>query len=115
SNAVKFTPSGGSGAITASREADGGVAIVVRDTGIGMDADELAMAMEPFRQVDNAYTRTQGGTGLGLPLTKALVELHGGAFSIDSRKSVGTKITVRLPAWRVEAASGAPQKRVAEG
>jgi signal transduction histidine kinase len=68
----------------------------VADTGIGMTPSDLVVAMEPFRQVENSHTRKHQGTGLGLPLVKALVELHGGEFRIESEPGVGTKTTVVL-------------------
>ncbi|MEW5729811.1 MAG: ATP-binding protein [Pseudomonadota bacterium] len=96
SNAVKFTPRGGRVAIQARREA-GAMVVRVTDTGIGMDAQEVAVAMQPFRQVDGRLERRYEGTGLGLPLAKAFVELHGGGLSVESRRGEGTTVIVRLP------------------
>ena len=62
-----------------------------------MTAADLVVAMEPFRQVDNSQSRKYQGTGLGLPLVKALVELHGGEFRIESQPGIGTTATVLLP------------------
>jgi PAS domain S-box-containing protein len=98
SNAIKFTEAGGSVALAIRRAADGGVTFQVRDTGVGMTAAEIEIALEPFGQVDAGYTRKQEGTGLGLPLARRLAELHGGALAIDSAKGRGTTVTVRLPA-----------------
>ena len=103
SNAVKFTPEGGTVALTTDLEDDGGLAISITDTGIGMNEDDLAKAMVPFVQVDSSLTREYEGTGLGLPLTKALTEMLGGKFSIRSRKGEGTSVTVRFPPARVTA------------
>ena len=96
SNAVKFTEPGGEINVMA-REDNGQIYIVVKDTGIGMDEDGLKKAFTLFGQVDGDLTRTQEGTGLGLPLTKKLIELHGGTLEIESKLGVGTTVTVILP------------------
>jgi signal transduction histidine kinase len=97
SNAVKFTPEGGR--VSVSAEAAGeDVVITVADTGIGMTAEEIEQAMQPFTQVDSSLARRFEGTGLGLPLAKLLVEGHGGALVIASTPGKGTDVTVRLPA-----------------
>jgi len=100
SNAVKFTLPGGRVAVSASVEADG-IVVAIADTGIGMKPEEIAIALEPFRQVDGALNRRFNGTGLGLPLAKALVELHGGNLDIESTPSVGTTVRIRLPLARI--------------
>lgn len=97
SNAIKFTHPGGRVEIEAMRTAEGGVAIVVRDTGIGMSAEEIEVALTPFGQVDGSRARWREGTGLGLPIAKALIELHGGSLEIRSSKSRGTEVVVILP------------------
>ena len=79
SNAIKFTLKGGEVVVEALEHGDGGVLVSVRDTGIGMTEEEVRVALTPFGQVDGARTRWREGTGLGLPIAKALVELHGGA------------------------------------
>jgi len=66
----------------------------VRDTGIGMSTEDMALALEPFRQIDNSHTRKYQGTGLGLPLAKALTELHGGELKIASTQGGGTTVTI---------------------
>jgi signal transduction histidine kinase len=100
SNAVKFTPK--DGAITLSAERRGGdLAIVVADTGIGMAPEHIGIALARFGQVDNRLARRYEGTGLGLPLVKRLVELHGGKLTIDSALGSGTTVTALLPAERV--------------
>ncbi|MGH6968729.1 MAG: sensor histidine kinase, partial [Stellaceae bacterium] len=99
-NSVKFTPSGGSVAVRASIEFER-LVIEVRDTGVGISEDDLPMVLEPFGQVDNAFNRTGGGTGLGLPLTKKLIELHGGVFVIESVPNQGTVVRMILPPDRV--------------
>ena len=96
SNAIKFTPSGGKVSIAASVW-EGAVMITVTDTGIGMAEKDIPRALEPFGQISNAMTRAHEGTGLGLPLSKSLIELHGGHFEIKSALNVGTTITITLP------------------
>jgi len=97
SNAVKFTPRGGSIVVEAVEQGNGGVMVSVRDTGIGMTPDEIRVALEPFGQVDGALARWREGTGLGLPIAKSLVELHGGELLVASAKDTGTVVTVMLP------------------
>lgn len=96
SNAVKFTAAGGTVSTTIEATADG-VALKVVDTGIGMDENEVAVALQPFRQVDGSLARRFEGTGLGLPLAKSLTELHGGELKLVSARGVGTEVTVALP------------------
>ncbi|MFN4281123.1 MAG: ATP-binding protein [Alphaproteobacteria bacterium] len=101
SNAIKFTPEGGHVEIAASRAADGSLRVAVTDNGIGMDKAGIAAALEPFGQVDNGFTRHSQGTGLGLPMAKALIELHGGWLEIKSAPGKGSSFTMVLPAERV--------------
>ncbi|MBF0391060.1 MAG: PAS domain S-box protein [Alphaproteobacteria bacterium] len=103
SNAVKFTPAGGNVGITGRLLDDGWLAVEVTDTGIGMSPEGLEKALTPFGQVDSALSRRYDGTGLGLPLTKAFVELHDGELTIDSAPGAGTTVRVRLPPSRVVA------------
>jgi signal transduction histidine kinase len=103
-NAVKFTPGGGQVILTVDRSADGGVLIDVSDTGIGIPEDKMELALSPFGQIDSKLSRKFEGTGLGLPLTKRLVELHGGTMKIVSEVAEGTTVSVLLPAARVLAA-----------
>jgi PAS domain S-box-containing protein len=100
SNAVKFTPEQGHVAAIAEEAPDGGLLIKVVDNGIGIGPDHLAQVFDRFNQVDGSYARQYGGTGLGLHLTKKLVELHGGTIRIDSQLGMGTIVSVTLPAWR---------------
>ncbi len=102
SNAIKFTPAGGKVTLEVATDADRGFVFSVADTGIGIAPEDVARAMAPFGQVDGALSQTCEGTGLGLPLTKALVELHGGMLNLESEVGVGTSVTVCFPAWRVE-------------
>ena len=108
SNAVKFTPSGGAATVAAAIE-DDFVLITIADTGIGMREEDIAIALEPFRQVASSVgdrlTRRFAGTGLGLPLAKTLVELHGGTLAIESAPRRGTKVCIRLPLERAAAAA----------
>lgn len=101
SNAVKFTPVGGEVRIGARREEDGDLLLSVSDTGIGIAPDEIAAAFEPFGQARARWTRKHEGTGLGLPLSKRLIEMHGGTLSLESAADIGTVLTIRLPAARV--------------
>jgi len=98
SNAVKFTPPTGRVEIIGKPATDGGIEICVADTGAGMQRDEIAVAMLPFGRVNSAQVKRTKGYGLGLPLTRSLVELHGGKLSIESEPGKGTKITIHLPA-----------------
>jgi two-component system cell cycle sensor histidine kinase PleC len=104
-NAVKFIRGAGAVTVTVTRGADGGVAIVVRDTGIGIPAAQLRSILTPFGQVAGAYARETGGVGLGLPIASALIGLHGGTLRIESEVGVGTSVTFTLPAERVVGAS----------
>lgn len=97
-NAVKFTPDGGSVTLRLWQDADSGdLCLLVRDTGIGMRPEDIPVALTPFRQVDNRLARRFEGTGLGLPLSKAFVELHGGTLTLHSVPDQGTDALVRLP------------------
>lgn len=102
SNAIKFTPAGGSAALFAEREASGGIAYGVRDTGIGMSEADIAKALQRFGQVDNVMTREHQGSGLGLPLVQELALLHGGQVTVASEPGTGTTVTVRFGADRLE-------------
>jgi len=97
SNAMKFTPAGGEVSVTLAID-DGEPLLSVRDTGIGMDPKDIPTALTPFGQIDSGLNRTYEGTGLGLPLTKALADLHNAAFDIASQPGVGTTVSLRFPA-----------------
>lgn len=101
SNAIKFTPSGGRVTITNDTGADGSLRISITDTGVGLDENEIEKALSPFGQINNALSRVNGGTGLGLTLAKALVDLHDGKLDLFSQKGIGTTVTIILPADRV--------------
>ena len=106
SNAVKFTAEGG--IKVKMRVDDGMLQVSVSDTGIGIGEDDLPHVFEQFRQVDSSLTGTVGGTGLGLPISKSLVELHGGTITAESAVGEGTAFTFTLPlgekssAWRMD-------------
>lgn len=106
SNAIKFTPSGGMVALTVGMRQDGGFLFKVSDTGIGIAKDDIAMALSPFTQVNRDIEQAHEGTGLGLPLSNALVELHGGLMTIESEVGVGTTVTVHVPSGRVRRSEG---------
>lgn len=99
-NALKFTPEGGRIALKAWQDAGGGICLAVRDTGIGMDRGKIAAALEAFRQLDGSLARRFEGAGLGLAITKSLVELHGGTLAIESAIGAGTVVTIALPPAR---------------
>ena len=100
SNAVKFTATGGRVTLAADRAPEGGLRVRVVDTGIGIPPGDVDSVFDRFSQVENSYTRKYGGTGLGLHLTKKLVELHGGTIELASTEGAGTTVTVTLPPSR---------------
>ncbi len=99
SNVVKFTPAGGHVGISTSVAANE-LRVVVKDTGIGMAPEDIPRALEPFTQVAKDMSHPQEGTGLGLPISKSLVELHGGRFELSSAPKLGTTVTIGLPIRR---------------
>ena len=101
SNAIKFTEAGGKVALKVWCRVDSGYVFQVVDTGIGIALDDIPKALSPFQQIDSEINRKYEGTGLGLPLTKALVEMHGGYLDLQSEVGVGTAVTVRFPAERI--------------
>jgi PAS domain S-box-containing protein len=101
SNAVKFTPSGGVVEISARLDANQHIVLSVTDTGIGMAIKDIPRALSPFRQLESSWGRKYEGTGLGLPLVKALVELHEGRLQIDSVPGRGTTVAACFPASRI--------------
>lgn len=100
SNAVKFTPQGGSVEIRCSLQADGQLEIAVSDTGIGIADEDIERVQQPFAQVATALSRSHEGTGLGLSLSRSLVDLHGGELYIESKLGEGTTVSVTLPPER---------------
>jgi PAS domain S-box-containing protein len=102
-NAVKFTPAGGAVRIEAGLTEAGCLELRVRDTGIGIAPQNLSKVLSPFGQLENPMARRHPGTGLGLSLTKALAELHGGRLELESAPGIGTSVTILLPAERLMA------------
>lgn len=100
-NAVKFTPKKGTVSVDAKMTPNGDLDITISDTGIGMDQLGIETALTTFGQIQSEITQANEGSGLGIPLTKGLVEAHGGQLFIDSEMNVGTTVTVRLPGTRV--------------
>lgn len=105
SNALKFTPAGGTVTVAAERASETSLVIRVEDSGIGISANDLQRVLQPFARAEDAGHRRREGTGLGLPLAKGLVELHGGSFEIASKLGVGTTVTVCLPVGPLDAAA----------
>jgi signal transduction histidine kinase len=100
-NAIKFTNEGGKVTLSIVAEHGHDIVIQVQDTGIGIAQEDIARVIRPFEQVETVLSRSHGGTGLGLPLTSKLTELHGGTFDIQSQVGKGTTVIVRLPAERL--------------
>ena len=96
-NAIKFTNPGGVITIKAHRISDGGSSVTIHNSGSGMSEEEISIALMPFGQVDGSRSRWREGTGLGLPIAKALAELHGGCLTISSTRNNGTLVSVELP------------------
>src|SRR5882672_1324083 len=110
SNASKFTGEGGRLCVAAQLDGPDSVAVAVGDTGCGMTQEEIRRALEPFTQIRSTYSRNEEGTGLGLPIAKALILRHGGKLHITSQPNVGMTVTFTLPA-AAEEQSTAPQRR----
>lgn len=114
SNAVKFTPPGGEVCIAGMMTEEGGYALIVRDTGIGMVEADIPVALAPFGQIDSPLGRGHYGTGLGLPLVKSMIEAHGGRLLLASRPGKGTTATLLFPARRVLADRAAAGEQTAK-
>jgi signal transduction histidine kinase len=112
SNAIKFTASGGSVTVSAYRQGTS-VAMMVTDTGVGIAPEDIPKAMENYGQVQTGWSRTQEGTGLGLPLSKRLVELLGGSFVLESKVGVGTTVIVTFPPERLLQVTNSKKKMAA--
>jgi two-component system cell cycle sensor histidine kinase PleC len=104
SNALKFTPKGGRITLTVAPALGGGQMLSVRDTGPGIPKDEIPKVMQAFGQGSLAHETAEGGTGLGLPIVRNLIELHGGSFELVSELRKGTEAIVIVPQQRVLAA-----------
>ncbi|HEX2645751.1 MAG TPA: HAMP domain-containing sensor histidine kinase [Candidatus Dormibacteraeota bacterium] len=107
SNAIKYTPPGGSIEIASDLSADGGLLVTISDTGKGIPRDEIDIVLRPFGQLENHLTRGNGGLGLGLPVARGLLRLHGGDLSVRSEFNIGTTAEVRIPRQRVLPSAGA--------
>ncbi|WP_299393724.1 HAMP domain-containing sensor histidine kinase [Pelagibius sp.] len=107
SNAIRFSHPGGQVHLRSQTDMAGRCVISVSDDGIGMNAEEIDLAMKPFGQVDNVFARKRGGTGLGLPLVKALTGLHDGEVKVESTPGRGTRVSVILPSERCRANAAA--------
>ncbi len=102
SNALKFTPAGGRITVTLKSEPEkDAYRIIIADTGIGMTAENITKALTPFGQVESSLSRKYDGTGLGLPLSRSLIELHGGRLNIESEPEKGTEVTLHFPGNRI--------------
>jgi signal transduction histidine kinase len=99
-NSLKFTPAGGRITVSARFDPEDGLAVTVADTGIGIPEEDLERVMKPFEQVDSSLSRQHQGTGLGLPLVKAIMEMHGGRMRLKSTLGAGTAVTVVFPPER---------------
>jgi two-component system cell cycle sensor histidine kinase PleC len=113
SNAIKFTPQGGEVWLKVGWTASGGQYLSVRDTGAGIPEEEIPVVLSSFGQGSNAIKTAEQGAGLGLPIVKGLIDLHGGGFTLRSKLREGTEVIVTFPASRVMAAlppveNGAP-------
>ncbi len=100
-NAAKFTPPGGTVELSCRVDRESGLAITIADTGIGIAPEHMNRVLEAFEQVDSSWNRQQHGTGLGLALVKAIMELHGGTLELQSTASVCTEVTIIFPADRL--------------
>lgn len=105
SNALKFTPAGGDIRVAARIEDDGRLALTVADSGEGIPPENIAEVLSPFRQVESGLNRRFDGVGLGLPLSKAMAELHDGTLDLESELGLGTTATVYFPAARLRTAA----------
>jgi two-component system, cell cycle sensor histidine kinase PleC len=101
SNAVKFNREGGSVEVSAAHLPHGDLVISIRDTGCGIPADHIDRVLEPFSQVEDHLTRENEGAGLGLPLARAMIGMHGGALLLTSEVGVGTGAEISIPANRL--------------
>ncbi|HXP03373.1 MAG TPA: ATP-binding protein [Stellaceae bacterium] len=112
SNAVKFS-CGGDAVEMRAEFTDDDLTIAVTDRGIGMRAEHIPIALEPFRHIDGDPSHANNGTGIGLPLAKMLIEKHGGTLNVTSELGEGTTVSITLPGWRVNREGSAQQLEVA--
>jgi signal transduction histidine kinase len=100
-NAIKFSPDGGEITITCRADPERGLSVTIADCGVGISPEDLGRVVQAFEQVDNSLSRRHQGTGLGLPLVKAMIELHGGVLELTSTLGVGTQATMIFPPERL--------------
>ena len=112
SNAIKFSPTGGEVRLCIEQDISGDLVVRVTDHGIGMDSADIAKVLEPFGQVGRHNTIEGEGTGLGLPITKSLVEAHGGTLEIESEQGIGTSVELRFPIALITATDPRPAQAV---
>ena len=112
-NSVKFTPPGGRIGVIGRFDPEDGLSVTVSDTGIGIPEGDLDRVLKPFEQVDSSFSRQHQGTGLGLPLVKAIMEMHGGRLRLRSKLGAGTAVTVVFPPERAVLGSAADMPRSA--
>jgi signal transduction histidine kinase len=105
SNATKFSPLGGTVEVRVEIVEFGDLTVSVIDQGIGMRAEDIPLALEPFHQIDGDATHAHEGTGLGLPIVKMLIEKHGGTFALTSAPGEGTTASCTIPGWRLAAST----------
>ena len=115
SNAIKFTPEEGQVRVSMDRSAHGDVRIFVSDSGIGIAKEDIPVILQPFAQVESSLVRSHEGVGLGLPITKSLVEMHGGTLEVESELGRGTIVTITIPVERVVAPGEDGEVSVASG
>ena len=112
-NAVKYSRAGGLVEISAHIVEGGALQLIISDTGIGIPQDKIDEALEPFGRVNKpAESNSVQGTGLGLPLAKAMAELHGGRLDLESDLNQGTTVTVEFPAYRLGKREGGPLSKI---
>jgi two-component system, cell cycle sensor histidine kinase PleC len=115
SNAVKFTEPRGRIQVDSVLHKSGDLVLLIKDTGIGIPPEQIERIFRPFEQVADHLTREHEGTGLGLPIAKALIELHGGELVLSSQPGAGTTARLRLPGERVRSDAGSPDARIPVG
>jgi signal transduction histidine kinase len=101
SNAIRYTPDGGRVTVSTRINEEGELEVEIADTGIGMSPQDITLALQPFRRIESEMAAKTKGTGLGLPLSKSMIEMHNGTLRIESAPNEGTRIFVRFPAERV--------------
>jgi signal transduction histidine kinase len=113
SNALKFTEPGGRVEVTVTTSRTSGFTLLVKDSGIGIPAKDLDRVLRPFEQVEGALARQHGGTGLGLPYSKKIIEIHGGTLTLSSEVEVGTTVRIDLPPARLRSVTSPAQLKEA--